>query len=71
QVEVLLNAISGEMKASDLMKAVGISDRKHFRKDYISVALKDGLIEMTIPDKPKSSNQKYRITPLGIRQISG
>ena len=32
---------------------------------YIRPALEAGLIEMTIPDKPNSSNQRYRLTPKG------
>jgi ATP-dependent DNA helicase RecG len=27
--------------------------------------MEDGLIEMTIPDKPRSSNQQYRLTDKG------
>jgi hypothetical protein len=34
---------------------------------YLSPALARGLIEMTIPDKPNSKHQKYRLTEKGKR----
>ena len=37
------------------------------RLPYLKPALKQGLIEMTIPDKPNSPLQKYRLTALGKR----
>jgi ATP-dependent DNA helicase RecG len=49
----------------ELQKRIGLADRKHFRTDYLRPALYAGLIEMTIPDKPTSSKQKYRITEKG------
>lgn len=49
-----------ELSASELMGALNLSDRKHFRVAYLRPALDAGLIELTIPDKPSSPRQKYR-----------
>ncbi len=65
QVKKLLAALTGEMPASELLAAVGIRDRVHFRETFLKPALKAGAIEMTQPDKPNSSKQRYRLTPLG------
>ena len=61
QVEILLNCMGNEvLSATQLMQRLGLSHRPTFRKNYLNPALKNGLIEMTIPDKPNSKNQKYR-----------
>ncbi len=65
QVSELLAAIQGEMGREALQSALGLSDRKSFRERYLKPALADGLIEMTIPDKPNSRLQKYRLTDTG------
>jgi len=65
QVGELLAAIRGEMSRDALQAALGLSDRKSFRERYLKPALADGLIEMTIPDKPNSRLQKYRLTDKG------
>ncbi|MBQ7650736.1 MAG: hypothetical protein IJS15_07235, partial [Victivallales bacterium] len=44
----------------EIMERLGIKNRDHFIKSYLKPALKTGLIEMTIPDKPQSKNQRYR-----------
>ena len=41
------------------------ADRTRFRNQVLSPLLVDGLLEMTIPDKPRSSKQKYRLTQKG------
>lgn len=50
----------------ELQERLGLRDRKSFRKNYIEPAIKDGYIEMTLPDKPTSKNQRYRLTKKGI-----
>lgn len=70
QVQELLNLFDGEHKRQDLQDKLGLSDREHFRKIYVQPALDLDLIELTIPDKPKSSNQKYRLTEKGRTFIS-
>ncbi len=47
------------------MAALELSDRKSFRERYLLPALQAGLIEMTIPNKPSSRLQKYRLTDTG------
>lgn len=48
------------LSAAALMEQLGLSHRPTFRKNYLNPALKQNLIERTIPDKPNSKNQKYR-----------
>jgi len=49
----------------DLMQVLGLSHEEHFRKSYLVPALETGFIERTIPDKPRSRLQKYRLTGKG------
>lgn len=43
-----------------LMEELGLKSRDGFRRNYLRPALEWNMIEMTIPDKPNSRNQKYR-----------
>ena len=61
----LLRTISGEMTRLQMQQALGLTHKGHFRTMYLLPALQAGLIEMTIPDKPRSRNQRYRLTPAG------
>jgi len=44
---------------------LGLKDRTHLRERYLAPALTEGFIELTIPDKPNSRMQKYRLTDKG------
>lgn len=65
QVKKLLSVIISAHNRAELMKLVDIEHREYFRKDYLKPAIDLGLIELTIPEKPKSRKQKYRLTDLG------
>jgi len=41
-----------------MMEALNLSHRPTFRSNYVRPALEAGLIEMTIPDKPRSSTTR-------------
>jgi len=70
QVGELLAVIRGEMGREALQAARELSDRKSFRERYLKPALADGLIEMTIPDKPNSRLQQYRLTDKGRQWLA-
>jgi len=65
EVERLIKVLQGEMGRMELQSILSLTDEKHFRENYQQKAVGLGVIEMTIPDKPKSKNQKYRLTELG------
>ena len=60
-VKRLLNVLDDkELSVTELMNLLNLKHKPTFRQNYLKPALKNGLIEMTIPDKPNSKNQKYR-----------
>jgi Fic family protein len=61
QVEHLLDALGEQtLSAVQLMACLGLRHRQSFAKLYLQPAIRLGLIEMTVPDKPNSRLQKYR-----------
>ena len=65
EVARMLRVLEQEMNRTEIMNALGLNDEKHFREHYQQTAVAAGLIEMTIPDKPRSSKQRYRLTAPG------
>ena len=78
QVEALLNVMREvgefdpntdkvkEFKREALQTLLGLKDKKSFVQRYLKPALEIGVIEMTIPQKPTSRLQEYRLTALGL-----
>lgn len=67
----LVSVIKGEMGRSELMKVLSLKDPKHFRQVYLQPAIDLGLVEMTLPEAPRSSKQKYRLTAQGRSLLEG
>ncbi len=61
----LLAVLENEKGITALLAVLGLRDRKSLRSLYINPALEAGLIERTIPGKPRSRLQKYRLTEKG------
>lgn len=63
EVERLLNVLREKpLGKQEILHALGLKDEKNLRELYIKPALQSGFIELTIPNKPKSPKQQYRIT---------
>jgi|GEM_PF-3623058 len=67
EVMRLLSVLKGTMDRQSLYKynALELKAKKNFRQVYLRPALDAEMIEMTIPDKPRSSKQMYRSTGKG------
>ncbi len=61
----LLRRMTGEHATPELMALTGRSNRSKFREQVLNPLLALGLVETTIPDKPTSSKQRYRLTAAG------
>jgi len=66
QVLKLLSKVDqNEYTTTELMNLADIKHRPTFLYNYLQPALDAELIEITIPEKPKSSKQRYRLTVKG------
>lgn len=61
----LMSRMSGTHDIATLMEWTGRTNRSKFRQTVLTPLLTVGLVEMTIPDKPTSSKQRYSLTPQG------
>lgn len=51
----------------DLMSALSLKNRTKFKQKHLNPLVEQGLLRMTIPDKPKSPMQKYQTTTAGSK----
>ena len=63
-VETLVKCMDDTyMSSAEIMKSLGLKDRKSFSKLYLNVALSENATERKYPDTPKHPRQQYRLTP--------
>ena len=66
QVRKLLKILEDKaMNVSDLMSALGLTDRKYFRMSFLIPAVNAGLVSPAYPEKPTHPHQEYLLTELG------
>lgn len=72
EVQKLLEKIeiNKEYSRKELQKLIGLKHDEYFRQAYINPLLEKAILELTIPDKPTSSKQKYKLTSLGKKLIN-
>lgn len=71
EVRQLLHALEkSPLSRAKAQAALGLKGLANFRDRYLGPALEAGLVEMTIPEKPRSRKQKYRLTAEGKEVLS-
>ena len=69
EVASVLRAIEGNMSRLELQTSMGLKNADHFRKAYILPAIAAGVLEMTLPERPNSRLQRYRLTNKGLQWL--
>ncbi len=65
EIAMLQVCVGGAVTSAMLLRTLGYSSRTRNFRTWLDRLLKEDLLEMTIPDKPRSPNQKYRLTDKG------
>ena len=69
-MSVLAALKDGAKKPAQLRDAVQLRNRQFFTNTYLKPMTDAGLIEMTIPERPNSSQQAYRLTEKGYAAVA-
>lgn len=69
QAARVLEAAHSVCSFAEMQAAAGLKDCVHFLKTHLGPLLLASWIERTIPDKPRSSKQKYRLTEKGRQAL--
>jgi ATP-dependent DNA helicase RecG len=72
QSEKILNFCSEKSRSrAEIFKFLQLSNETRSFQRHVQPLLDNHLIQMTIPDKPRSMNQRYIITDLGLKLLAG
>ena len=58
-VMMILDFCKEAKSIPEIMEKFGFDSRTSFRRKYLNTLVKEGRLKMTLPDKPRSKNQKY------------
>ena len=62
QVTRSLAILEGKMSRQQILHALGLSDRKSYRKRYLLPALEHGFVKMARPESLMASHQNYQLS---------
>jgi hypothetical protein len=65
----ILKECSPENTALELMEILKRTNRSKFKNDILNPLIEAGFFELTIPEAPRSSKQKYRLTRKFVNRI--
>ena len=65
EVRRVIFVVEGEKSRKQIQETLLLKGRSNFEERYLKPALEAGVIEPTLPDKPKSRLQRYRLTAKG------
>jgi len=71
QLAVLKTLKNNSLSRKEIFAAINMSGDSRAFKRHIEPLLTEGLVEMTVPDKPNSRLQKYRLTDKGKTLTGG
>ena len=69
EIDMLRACARTDATAAELRAAAGYASRTRAFRQRLDCLLVDGLLRMTLANKPSSSRQRYRITPKGTAQL--
>ncbi len=68
--DIILRAAASPVEMLKLMALARHTNRTRFRRTILQPLIEQGIIEPTVPDKPNSRLQKYRLTTKGRKKLA-
>lgn len=59
KVEQIINYCIEAKSAAEILELIDMKSKDYFRKSILNPMIEAGLLKLTIPNKPKSPDQKY------------
>ncbi len=65
----IIDFLTQERRRDEILQYLGISNHSRNYDTYVVPLINHNIIEMTVPNKPKSQHQKYRLTAKGKKLL--